>query len=141
MNWQTLAATSQYRAAMAIREELDAGNPAEATRGLDELILAISRSEKRALKSQLIRLMVHVIKWRTQPERRSFSWVATINNARDEIEDIREETPSLNESVIRALWDKAWVAAKREAAAEMNRAVTIESLEWDELFVLQYELQ
>jgi hypothetical protein len=43
----------------------------EATIGLDKLIEALSRSEKRALKSQLARVVLHTIKWRARPERRS----------------------------------------------------------------------
>jgi len=64
--------------------------------------------------------MLHVIKWRAQPERRSLRWVASIADARDEIADIREETPSLDEQTIRDLWAKAFAIAKRDAEAEMG---------------------
>lgn len=121
MNWNSLSTDSPYRTAVAIKEELKHGRIAEATSGLGELIDALSKSEKRALKSQLVRLMLHIIKWRTQPKRRSLSWVASIANARDEISDIREETPSLNEAVIRALWDKSFIIARRAAEAEMGK--------------------
>jgi hypothetical protein len=44
---------------------------ATATTGLEELIAALSHSDDRAMKSHLIRLMQHIIKWKVQPERRS----------------------------------------------------------------------
>lgn len=85
MDWQVLSSNSHYKTAIAIKNELQKGNTQEAYTGIEELVEALSRSDKRALKSQLIRLMVHIIKWKSQPERRSFSWVASINNAREEI--------------------------------------------------------
>uniref|UniRef100_UPI0035935A0F DUF29 family protein n=1 Tax=Thiocapsa sp. TaxID=2024551 RepID=UPI0035935A0F len=82
MNWQTLSTASPYRTAVAIKQEIEEGRIEEATIGLEELIEALSRSEKRALKSQLVRLMLHIIKWQAQPERRSLSWIASIEDAR-----------------------------------------------------------
>jgi len=38
----------------------------EAKEGLESLIEAMGRNDRRALKSQLIRLMVHIIKWKCQ---------------------------------------------------------------------------
>jgi hypothetical protein len=140
MNWQTLSTASPYRTAVAIKQEIEEGRIAEATIGLEELIEALARSEKRALKSQLVRLMLHIIKWRAQPERRSLSWIASIEDARDEIADIREETPSLNETVLQDLWTRAFVIAKRDAEAEMGRRTEIEALTWTEVFETAYSL-
>ena len=69
------------------------GHVQEAAKGVEELIEALSRSEKRALKSQLVRLMLHIIKWQSQPERRSSSWVASIKDARDEMPIFRTKPP------------------------------------------------
>ncbi len=140
MNWETLSTASPYRTAVAIKQEIEEGRIAEATIGLQELIEALSRSEKRALKSQLVRLMLHIIKWRTQPERRSLSWIASIEDARDEIADIREETPSLNEKVLQDLWARAFIIAKRDAEAEMGKRTQIETLTWAEVFDTTYSL-
>jgi len=140
MNWQNLSTVSPYRTAVAIKQEIEDGHIAEAALGLEALINALSRSERRALKSQLVRLMLHVIKWRAQPERRSLRWVASIADARDEIADIREETPSLNEETIRDLWAKAFAIAKRDAEAAVGRRTDIETLSWDEVFEAGYAL-
>lgn len=112
----------------------------EASKGLEELIEALSRSEKHALKSQLVRLILNIIKWHSQPERRSWSWVASIKDARDEITDIQEETPSLNDSVIESLWDKSFVMAKRDAEAEMGKKSDAQGASWQQAFVDEYEL-
>jgi hypothetical protein len=140
MNWQTLSTASPYRTAVAIKQEIEEGRIEEAANGLKELIEALSRSEKRALKSQLVRLMLHIIKWQAQPERRSLSWIASIEDARDEIADIREETPSLNEKVLQELWTRAFIIAKRDAEAEMGRRTEIETLTWAEVFETAYSL-
>jgi hypothetical protein len=140
MNWQELSSTSHYKTAIAVKNEISFGNLSEAAIGIEELIQALSRSEKRALKSQLIRLMLHIIKWQTQPERRSLSWAASIKDARDEIADIQEETPSLNDNAIKELWDKAFVIAKRDAQAEMQKKSNLTSLSWQEVFADDYDL-
>jgi len=140
MNWQKLSSTSHYKTAVAVKNEIAFGNLSEATIGIEELIQALSRSEKRALKSQLIRLMLHIIKWHTQPERRSLSWQASINDARDEIADIQEETPNLNDNVIQELWDKTFVIAKRDAQAKMQKKSMINTLSWQQVFQEIYDL-
>src|SRR5437868_1003968 len=114
MKWQELSTTSHYQTAVAVEEALDRGDVADAKLGIQELIDALARAERRALRSQLVRLMMHIIKWKTQPERRSTSWCVSILSARREIEEIQEETPSLHRSVINGLWDKCFQAAKKE---------------------------
>ena len=84
--------------------------------------------------------MLRIIKWNSQPEKRSRSWVASIKDARDEIADIQEETPSLNDAVIESLWDKALVIAKRDAEAEMGKKSEVQTVSWQDAFVDEYEL-
>ncbi|SJM93128.1 conserved hypothetical protein [Crenothrix polyspora] len=140
MNWQELSSASHYKTAMAVKNEMANGNLPEAVIGIEELIHALSRSEKRALKSQMIRLMLHIIKWQSQSERRSLSWVASIRDAREEIADIQEETPSLNENVVKELWDKVFIIAKRDAQAEMGKKSVVTSLSWQAVFDDDYDL-
>ncbi|MGH8650838.1 MAG: DUF29 domain-containing protein [Gammaproteobacteria bacterium] len=139
-NWQELSNTSHYQTAVAIRQALHEGDVGDATIGIEELIEALSRSDKRALRSHLIRLMMHIVKWKSQPNGRSLSWSASIRNAREEIADIQEETPSLTEAVIRQMWDKCFTAAKREAEGEMNQKTPLPGLSWGEVFEDPYDL-
>src|SRR4051794_1443842 len=120
VDWQELAASSHYQTAVAVEDALEHGNIEEAKVGIEELIEALSRSEKRALRSQLIRLMTHVIKWKSQPLKRSRSWRVTIISARSEIADIQEETPSLTRNMIQAMWDNCLELAIMQAEVEMN---------------------
>ena len=140
MNWQELSAISHYKTALAIHQELQCGHSTEACKGIKELIAALSRSEKRALKSQLVRLMKHIIKWKTQAEYRSRSWIATIYNARSEIRDIQEETPSLNNDVVINVWDDCLALAIVEAEDEMRQNTTVQHLSWQEVFEESYSL-
>lgn len=140
MNWQELAATSHYRTAVAVADAIDRGRLSEARIGIEELIDALTRSDKRALKSHLVLLMKHVIKWHSQPERRSRSWRATINNARREISGIQEDTPSLTRAVIEAMWDDCFAAAKEEAEIEMDQESALQSVSWAQVFEESYEL-
>lgn len=48
----------------------------------------MGRSEKRELENRLIVLLVHLLKWRFQPDRRGNSWSATMKRQRLDIEDL-----------------------------------------------------
>jgi len=52
-----------------------------------EEIESMGRSEKRALLSRLTVLLLHPLKWRFQPDRRSRSWEVSIANTRDDLTD------------------------------------------------------
>ncbi len=139
MQWQELATTSHYQTAVAVKQELLKGNIEEATTGIEALIEALGRSDKRALRSQLIRLMAHIIKWETQPAQRSRSWAATIENARIEIEELLEFEPSLKPSVP-GLLQELFEKAKRSAEKEMSQKTSITELSWEEGFEEEYDL-
>ncbi len=140
MNWKELSVVSHYKTALAVQSEIKNGNFAGASTGLEELIEAMGRSERRALKSYLELLMVHIIKWKSQPKFRSFSWARTIHNARSEIEEIQEETPSLNNTVIQDIWEKTFLKAQKDAEAEMNQKTDITDLSWKEVFEEEYSI-
>lgn len=133
MQWHDLATTSHYQTAVAIKHALEEGNADEAMLGLEELIEALSRSDRRALRSQLVRLMAHIINWQTQPERRSRSRAATIENARIDLEELLELEPSLRPAVSDLL-QELFSKAKRSAEKEMATTTALTELSWDEVF-------
>ena len=135
--WRQLAIDSHYQTAIAIKNELEANQIESAKQGLEELIEALSRSDKRALKSQTIRLMMHIIKWKTQPEKRTPSWVYSIESARMEIADLLADEPSLKPT-IESLHDELFKKAKKLAEAEMNLKSEIVELNRAELFEQEY---
>ena len=139
--WERLAATSHYQTAVAIRERLQQHDHGGAMHGIEELIDALARADKRALESYLIRVMQHVIKWKVQPERRSRSWIHTIRNGRKEIRKLQQDTPSLTDQVIREqLWDDCLDSAIGEAEADMDRDISPIALTWEEVFEDEYRL-
>lgn len=80
--------------------------------------------------------------WKVQPERRSPSWMWTSRNARIEIADLQEETPSLTDQVIAGeLWERCLRLAHNEAAKDMGlTTLQPQSLTWQEVFHTEYTL-
>ena len=138
-DWHQLAVESHYRTAMGVKEALEEGDLDGALRGIDELIDAMGRSDRRAVRSQLIRLMQHIIKM-ARPERRSPSWAATIAHARDEIVDTQEETPSITDDMLRQMWEHCFQRAKRYAERETGRSIPSQTLSWHDVFEADYPL-
>lgn len=139
MNWQELATSSHYQTAVAVRQKLLEKDMEEVDLGMEKLIESLSRADKRALRSQLIQLMTHIIKWKLQPEERSRSWAGTIENARIEIEELLEFEPSLKPSVPDLL-EELFKKAKRLAEKEMNREISLTGLSWKEVLEDEYNL-
>jgi hypothetical protein len=144
VDWEELVTTSHLDTVGLIRQLVDEHNYDEAQEGLNELYEAMGRAERHALNSQLRRLMVHILKWKYQPQKRSTSWVRTIVNARQEINELQEYMPSLNQQYIESVWQRNINAAIEVAKAEMNlsRKDTFEPAEltWDEVFDAEYLL-
>src|SRR5712691_10996148 len=84
-NWKWLSASSHYLTAVAIAEELDADRVREAVDGIHELVDALAHSERRAVRTHLIRLMAKIILWKEMPEARRIGSTLNIGDARDEI--------------------------------------------------------
>ena len=77
----------------------------------------MGRSEKRALKSRLIVLLTHLLKWQYQPVRRGKSWELTIKGQRANCLDVLDDNPSLK-SKLDELFVRSYSRAKIEAAKE-----------------------
>jgi len=60
-----------------------------------EEIEDLGKSERRAITSQLIRLLLHLLKWQYQPQRQSDSWLGAIADSRLQIELALKDSPSL----------------------------------------------
>jgi hypothetical protein len=139
-NWHELVFSSHYLTASAIHAELQDGNVEAAMLGTAELMESMSKIDRRAVKSHLVILMMHIIKWKTQEHQRSRSWTRTIRNARREIREIQESTPSIPNEIIRGYWDKAFVEARADAEDEMEQRTNVEHLTWQEVFDEEYVL-
>jgi hypothetical protein len=76
---------------------------------------------RRELRSRLNVILVHLLKLRYQPERRAGSWLASIYEQRDRLDDLLEQSPSLRRGVQSAV-EREYQRARRLAAAETGLA-------------------
>jgi hypothetical protein len=63
---------------------------------LIEEVEDLGKSERRGITSQLTRLLLHLLKWQYQPQRRSDSWLDSITDTRTQIELAIKDSPSLS---------------------------------------------
>jgi hypothetical protein len=138
VDWELLALESPLAAALQIRECLQHDDHANALRGLEELIEALARSEDRELRHRMEILMVHILKWKTQPPRTK-SWRLTINEQRRQIVALRQDHPRFTEEYIRARWPRYLHMALAKAADEMDQSPAVDSLSWEEVFEETYD--
>lgn len=75
----------------------------------------MGRSEKHALASHLKVLITHLLKWLYQPTFRGVSWQLSIDNSRDEIEQLLEDSPSLRTKLDQIIAARYRAARKRAA--------------------------
>jgi hypothetical protein len=146
-DWGYLAATSHYVLAKEIKFSLQEGDMEDALEGLDELIDSMSKIATREMRSHLLIIMIYVLKWKYQPKKRSRSWLKSIRNARYEIGEVQEETPSVTRKTIESEWEKVFQKAILDASDEMNldkqekRKYNPEPLTWEEVFEKEYYLE
>lgn len=62
---------------------------------LAEEIESLGKSDRRSVQSDLKIVLVHLIKWKYQPQKRKSGWRSSINEHRDRIERIIQDSPSL----------------------------------------------
>ena len=104
-----MATTMQARAGyeedlFAWTQEQAALLRAHAPDGLDwenlaEEIESMGRRDRRELESRLAVILLHLLKWQTQPELRGTSWRSTLRTQRREIRRLLKQSPSLRREV------------------------------------------
>ena len=96
-----------------------------------EEIEDVGKSEKRELASRMTVLLVHLLKWQYQPERRGASWEVTIREQRRALAAHLAQTPSLRNALSDELWlCKTWADARAQAAQETGLDVFPETCPW-----------
>jgi ParB-like chromosome segregation protein Spo0J len=84
---------------------------------LMEEIADMARSQKRAIRSDLVVLLTHLLKWRQQPDNRSTGWAGSIVEHRRRIREEIEDSPSLA-GYPGEVFERCYRAAREQAAAE-----------------------
>jgi hypothetical protein len=82
-----------------------------------EEIESLGREQFSKLAGALRVLMMHMLKWDHQPERRSRSWALTIEAQRAELDDILRDNPGLKPRIAEAM-TRAYRRARIEAMNE-----------------------
>ncbi len=84
---------------------------------LIEEIEEMGKRERRSLESNLIVLLLHLLKWQFQPERRSGSWQGSIVEHRRRLLRSLQDSPSLK-PYVEAVFGDCYQAAVEQAIAE-----------------------
>ena len=80
----------------------------------------LGRRERDRLVSSMRLILHHLLKWHYQPEKRSRSWVKTIQRERLNIEIYLEDAPSLVRLLDQEGLTRAYRAARKDAAIETD---------------------
>lgn len=92
---------------------------------IDNLLAEIEdmgRSEKRAVYSNLKILLMHLLKYSYQPEKRSNSWRASIVEHRQRIKKAFKESPTL-QPYLTEIFNECYQDARELAVAEMGLVI------------------
>jgi hypothetical protein len=88
-------------------EEVDLEN-------LVEEVESLAKRERSAARSQLRRMLMHLVKMRVQPQRAGASWRSSVVNARIRLRDSLEDSPSLRRhleaNLQKIYWDAVAIA-------------------------------
>jgi Domain of unknown function DUF29 len=84
---------------------------------LVEEIESMGRSEKSALKSNLVVVLIHLLKWQYQSSLRSNSWKSSIREHRRRLRDALQDSPSLKPYLIE-VFGECYQDAREQAADE-----------------------
>lgn len=91
---------------------------------LIEELQSLRISDKRALRGYLRVLLMHLLKWHFQPGKRTPSWRGSIRNARNEIEDILKDSPSLKNYIFESI-DWCYARAVKLAVEETGLSLSV----------------
>ena len=98
-------------------EELDLVN-------LIEEVKDLGNRHRDALESQLTKLLMHLLKWQFQPEKRSNSWQSSIREARKQIDRLIRKHPVLKIHLEQAL-EQCYLDAREDASDKTNLDIDI----------------
>lgn len=88
---------------------------------LAEEVEDLGRSEKREIESRLVLIILHLLKWQFQPEKRKGGWEASIRVHRRRLKTILKENPSLTNypaAELTAAYDEARLGAEMETGLD-----------------------
>ncbi|PSO64443.1 MAG: DUF29 domain-containing protein [Cyanobacteria bacterium QH_7_48_89] len=91
---------------------------------LAEEIEDMGKREKRAVENNVEILLMHLLKYQYQPEKRSNSWKYTIFEHRDRLEKAFRDSPSLK-PYSQEIFEQCYSKARQRAAIETGMEIDI----------------
>jgi hypothetical protein len=108
-----------------------------------EEIESLGREQFNKLESALRVLLVHILKWDHQPERRSRSWAISIKDQRIAFELVLQDNPGLqgrrDEALARA-YRRARLLATNETGLDEATFPDTCAYSWDEIILREFSL-
>lgn len=89
-----------------------------------EEIEDLGNAQRNALESQMIRLLMHMLKIKYQPKKHTKSWDRSIGNAHIAIERILNKNPSLRKEMLQ-IWEEAYRYARKKAHIEAGLEIKV----------------
>ena len=86
---------------------------------LIEEIETLGKQQRQELRNRLSILIGHLLKWEYQPQKRSYSWLATLRVQRIDIQELINDNPSLKPYLEEAL-TQAYIKGLLLAVSETN---------------------
>jgi hypothetical protein len=108
---------------------------------LAEELEAMAASERREGKKQLKNLLAHLLKWSFQSDelsRRAHSWRRTVREAREELNDLLEDSPGLItplKDAFAKVYDRARNMAADDTGLPLDRFPTVCPWNFDQVIV------
>ncbi len=89
---------------------------------LAEELEAMAARERRELKNQLKRLLIHLLKLKAQPDARNrhHSWITSVRNAREALQDLLADSPGIFAGERDQVLTECYSRAVRQAADEAH---------------------
>lgn len=105
---------------------------------LIEEVRDLGNRHRDALESHLTRLLMHLLKWQYQSDRRSSSWLGTIKEARKQLARLVRKHPVLAIHT-QKVWLGCYLDAREDAADETE--LPIDTFPWQYPYTLEQVLE
>jgi hypothetical protein len=108
---------------------------------LIEEIEAMGKSQKRELENRLIVLIIHLLKWKYQTNKRSQSWLSTILEQRRQLKKLLKDNPSLKlhlEKIKEECYEDAREDASIETRLNLNIFPEVNPFSLEEIFQVDF---
>ena len=124
VNQETLYNQDYYLWLKTTQKQLEAQNfSAVDLPHLVEELADMGKSEKRAVESNLAILVMHLLKYQYQPQKRSNSWLFTIREHRRRLQKLFKDSPSLKR-YLEEVFEECYQDGRELATAETGLPLT-----------------